>query len=162
MKKEDQECCPKFNIEKWDAKTHHWENKAFIRESIPQLFHIPFPPMIGWKITKMWKMAEEAKKVLTNKEDVLILFYDPHAFKSEIYLTVRDDVPNANNIKISGDFISKVFDGPYNAIPKFIAEMDKYLAQQNKKAKKYYVHYSYCPKCAQKFGHNYVVLFAEV
>lgn len=162
MEKDDQVCCPQFDTVKWDAKTHHWENKPFICESIPQLFHIPFPPMIGWKITKMWKMAEEAKKVLANKEDVLILFYDPHAFKSEIYLTVSDDVPGANNVKISGEFISKVFDGPYNDVPKFIKEMDQYLNQQNKTAKKYYIHYAYCPKCAQKYGHNYAVLFVQI
>ena len=162
MKKDDQECCPKFDVDKWDNQNHHWENKPFIRESIPQLFHIPFPPMIGWKITKMWKMAEEAKKVPTNKEDVLILFYDPHAFKSEIYLTVSDNVPGADNVKISGDFISKVFDGPYDAIPKFIKEMDEYLDKQGKKAKKYYIHYAYCPQCAKKFAHNYATLFAEV
>lgn len=29
-------------------------------------------------------------------------------------------------------------------------------------AKKYYVHYAYCPKCEKKFGHNYMILFAEV
>lgn len=40
--------------------------------------------------------------------------------------------------------------------------MDSYLSEQNKKAANYYVHYAYCPKCAEKAGHNYMVLFAEV
>ena len=27
MKEHNQECCPKFEIEKWDKKTFNWENK---------------------------------------------------------------------------------------------------------------------------------------
>jgi len=162
MHKQNEECCPKFNPDKWDEKTFNWENEAFIKESIPTFFHIPFPPMIGRKITRMWKMAEESKTTPPNKEDVLVLFADPNPFKSEIYLSVTGNVPKADYVEISGDFIAKVFDGPYNAIPKFIKEMDNYLSQKGKKSQKYYVHYAYCPKCAKKYGHNHMILFAEV
>jgi len=155
-------CCPKFNVAKWDNVTHEWQNKPFIYESIPQLFHIPFPPMIGWKITKMWNIAERAMATLPNKSETLILFYDPHAFKSEIYLSVTCHIPGANNVTISGRFFSKVFDGAYNAIPQFINEMHEYLKSQKLVAKKYYVHYAYCPKCSKKYGNNYIILFAEV
>ncbi|MDD3190148.1 MAG: hypothetical protein PHI66_00415 [Candidatus Pacebacteria bacterium] len=162
MNQENDECCPKFNLEKWDEKTLDWDNKQFIKESIPTLFHLPFPPMIGKKISKMWKMAEEVKATSDDKEDTLVLFCDPSAFRSELYLSVTGNVPGANNAVISGTFISKVFDDSYNAIPKLIKQMDKYLAGVGKKAKKYYVHYAYCPKCAKKFGHNYMIIFAEV
>lgn len=64
--------------------------------------------------------------------------------------------------KISGSFISMVFDGPYNEISKFMKEMDKYLETQNKKAEKYYVHYAYCPGGVKKEGHNYMILFVKV
>jgi hypothetical protein len=74
---------------------------------------------------------------------------------------VASFVPQANNVTISGTFISKVFSGPYNAIPKFIKQMNEYLATQGKKAKDYYVHYAYCPKCAKKYGDNYMILFAQ-
>jgi len=162
MLEENKECCPEFDPDKWDEKTFNWKNEAFIKESIPTLFHIPFPPMIGRKITKMWKMAEESKVTPPTKEDVLVLFADPHPFKSEIYLSVTGDVPNATNVRISGTFAAKVFDGPYNAIPKFIKEMDNYLSKQGQKSQKYYVHYAYCPRCAKKYGHNHMILFAEV
>ena len=162
MHEENRECCPKFKPERWDKKTFNWKNKPFIKETIPTLFHIPFPPMIGNKIAKMWKMAEESKTAPLKKEDVLILFADPSPFKSELYLSVTGTVPNADNVKISGTFISKVFDGPYNAIPKYIKEMDEYLASKGRKSKNYYVHYAYCQKCAKESGHNYIILFAEV
>ncbi len=155
-------CCPKFNPQKWDEKTHQWNKKPFIKESIPAFFHIPFLPMIGKKITKMMELVESSKKMLSNPEDILLLFNDPHPFKSDIYLLVTDPVKNANNVQLSGTFISKVFEGPYNAIPKIIKEMNEYLAQNKQRAKDYYVHYAYCPKCAKKTGHNYMIIFAKV
>jgi hypothetical protein len=158
----EKECCPKFNPQKWDEKTQNWENKHFIKESIPTLFHMPFPPMIGKKITKMMNLAYEAKKVSPNKEEVLVLFRDPSVFKSEIYLSVTGNVPGANNTNISGTFVSKVFSGSYNSIPKFIKEIDEYLAKKGKTAKDYYIHYAYCPKCAKKYGNNYMIIFARV
>ena len=159
---EKDECCPVFHPEKWEEKTHQWVEKKFIKSSVPTFFHIPYPPMIGKRITKMVKHAEEAKGLSKYTEDILLLFFDPHAFKSEMYLSVTKKIPGADNTTISGNFISKVFDGPYNAIPKYIKEMNTYLDTQGKKAKNYYVHYAYCPKCAKEKGHNYMVMFAEV
>jgi hypothetical protein len=162
MDNNTKECCPEFHPEKWDNKTFNWENKAFIKETIPTFFHMPFPPTIGKKITKMMKMVEAAQKADPNKEDTLVLFRDPSAFRSEIYISVTGNVPAANNTPISGTFIAKVYAGSYNAIPKFIKQTNEYLESIGKKAKDYYIHYAYCPKCAKKFGNNYMILFAQV
>ena len=155
------ECCPKFDPNRWDKKTLNWENEPFIKESIPTFFHIPFPPMIGKKIMKMWKIAKDAK-VDPPKEDWLVLFHDPSPFKSELYMGVKNPIEGANNSPLSGTFVLRVFVGPYNAVPKFMKKMDAYLSEQGKKAKDYYVHYAYCPKCAKKYGSNHMILFAQV
>lgn len=156
------ECCPRFSPEKWDKKRHEWKDKPFIMESIPTFLHIPFPPMIGKKAGKMTCLKEEAKMTEANKEDALFLFRDPSAFRSELYLSTTGAVPQANNVAISGKFVSRVFDGNYNAIPKFMKQMDTWLSTEGMKARDYYVHYAYCPKCAKKFGANYMILFAKV
>ncbi len=158
----NQECCPEFKPEKWDKKGWVWDQKKFVTDSLPTLFHMPFPPMIGRKITRMWKAVEGSGAAALDKEDSLVLFRDPSAFRSEIYISVEKDVPGECNVAISGNFVSRVFDGGYNAVPGFIKAMDQYLAELGKKAKDYYVHYAYCPKCARKFGHNYLILFAQV
>lgn len=155
-------CCPKFNPEKLNEKTHNWENKLFIKDSMRTLFHIPLASTINSKVTKMCKLAEESKMIESDIENTLLLFRDPSAFRSEIYLSVAGNVPGADNVAISGNFISKVFSGPYKAVPKFMKEMDEYLKSQNKKATDYYIHYAYCPKCAEKYGDNYMVIFAKV
>lgn len=158
----NQECCPKFSPEKWDGKTYAWDKKPFIKGTVPTFFHMPLPSVINKKITAMCTMMMDAKKGEANNEDVLMLFRDPSAFKSEIYLSVTGPVPDAENVAISGTFIAKVFAGPYQAVPKFIKQMNAYLAAQGKKAKDYYIHYAYCPKCAKQYGDNYMIIFAQV
>ncbi len=155
-------CCPIFHAEKWDGKTFNWDSKQFIQASVPTLFHIPFPPMMGKKITKLMAQAEEADKLQEDREEILLLFCDPHPFKSNMYLSVTAEVPNANNVTMSGTFESKVFEGDYSSIPKFIKQMNAHLSEQGKKAKRLFMHYAYCPKCAKEAGRNYIVLFAEV
>ena len=162
MTNQNQECCPEFDTSKWNEKDFSWNNKPFIKESIPTFFHIPLSPMIGGKMKKMYELADKAQANIPDLTEALILFHDPSPFKSEIYYSVTKEVEGAKNIGLSGNFISGVFDGPYNSVPKHIKEMDSHLANRNQKAKDYYIHYAYCPKCARKFGHNYMILFAQV
>lgn len=156
------ECCPEFKPDKWDKKDWNWDQKKFIKDSIPTVFHIPFPSMISQKMGRMWKAVEESGSALPNIEDTLILFRDPSAFRSEIYISTEKEVPTEQNVTISGKFVSRVFDGDYNAVPKFIKTMNQYLVESGKKAQDFYIHYAYCPKCAKKFGHNYLILFAKI
>ncbi|MEL7565655.1 MAG: hydrolase [Dehalobacterium sp.] len=154
-------CCPRFDTTLWDEKTHIWQEKLFIKDIVPQLFHMPLPWSVNGTIQRMWNKALEAKAAPDIK-DFLILAYDPSPWKSEFYMAVTNEIPGAENVKLSGTFISKVFDGPYNAVPKWIKEMDNYLNLNGKIVKKYYFYFTTCPKCAKLYGHNYVVAFAEV
>jgi hypothetical protein len=58
--------------------------------------------------------------------------------------------------------MSKVFDGPYKNVPKFMLEMEDYTIAERKKVEKYYLYYAYCPKCARKYGHNFIVILAKL
>lgn len=157
----DRECCPAFEPEPWDYRTHEWVNKPFIRDHIPQLFHMPLPSMMGKVIGRMWKKAQDAGAA-PDMKDFLLLAYDPSPWKSELYMTVTKEVPGAENVTLNGTFMSKVFDGPYNHVPKYLNEFRRYLVLKEKQAKKYYFYFTTCPKCAKKYGHNYIVAFAEV
>ncbi len=154
-------CCPEFNPKHWDNRTLVWKGKKFIKGTTPTFFHIPFPPLMGRTISKMCKQVEGEKAMLPLK-DWLLLMRDPSPFTSELFLSTTRNIPDANNVTISGTFFAKVFDGPYNAVPKWIKELDSVLAAKGKKAKDYYVHYAYCPKCSEKYGHNYAVVFAQI
>lgn len=154
-----EECCPKFDPAGWENKTHTWTNKLFVTKSIPQFLHMPLPWVFGATVTKMCTEAEKAGALM---KDSMLMAYDPSPWKSELFLSVNKEVPGMKNVRLSGDFITKVFDGPYQDVPKWIAQTEKYLASINKKSKKYYFYYTSCPKCAEKWGHNYVVIFVQV
>jgi len=159
--KNSHECCPVFDPVPWHNKTHNWENKQFILKTIPQFFHIPLPSHYAKAVTTMWESAKAAEAA-PDLKDFLLLAYDPSPWKSELYMAVNKEVPDTKNVKLTGTFVSKVFDGPFNHVPKYIKELDKYLEGEGRKAVKYYFYFTTCPKCARKYGHNYIVAVAEV
>ena len=156
------DCCPVFKVDKWDNKDLKWDHKHFIKASVPALMHIPFTSLLKKKILKLMDQAKGADKMDANIEDALLLFNDPHPFRSDIYLSVTDEVPGANNAEMTGNFLTKVFEGNYNEVPKFFKRMNNLLRDMGKRAKHYFVHYAYCPKCAKTVGTNYTIVFAEV
>ena len=135
------------------------EEKLFLQDEVKQIMHIPIN--IASVVNRMFKKIEDAE-AMPEVKDFLMLAYDPSPWKSEIHMSVTKNIPNGKMVKISGTFISRVYDGPYNYVPKWIEDMDNYLASQNQKALKYYFHYAYCPKCVKKYEHNYCIAFAQV
>ncbi len=157
----DIQCCPKFDPEPWHDKEITWEDKLFVKDTLMQFMHIPLPGTFGKKVGRMWKKIEDAG-ASPDIKDFIMLAAESSPWKGELYINVIKEVPNAENVKLSGKYITKVFDGSYNAVPKWIKEMDQYANQKGKTVKKYYFYYTTCPKCAKIYGHNYVVAFAEV
>lgn len=154
-------CCPEFDPTLWSHKEHEWRDKLFLKAHVPELFHMPLPGTYKKAITKMWKTAELAGAA-PGLKDFLLLAYDPSPFKSELYMTITKDIPGEDVVRLSGKFISMVFDGPYNHVPQYMAQMEDYLAGLGTRARKFYFYFAYCPKCAKKYGHNYVVALAQV
>jgi len=159
--KSETECCPKFDPIPWDGQEIIWCDKLFIKDTVPQLFHIPLPGILPKKISAMWNKIEAAGAKPENK-DFLMLMSESSQWKGEVYISVTKEISEAENIKLSGTYLTRVFDGAYNNIPKWIKEMESYVSQKGKSVKNYYFYHTTCPKCAQKHGHNYTVVFAEV
>ncbi|MDD4923786.1 MAG: hypothetical protein PHF74_02980 [Dehalococcoidales bacterium] len=155
------ECCPIFDPEPWDNKEIKLNNKLFIRDTVPQLFHIPLPGTFGRAVSKMWQKIEQAGARPEDK-NFLMLTSETSQWKGEIYISVTKEVPGAENVRLSGSYLTRVFDGAYNDVPKWIKEMEKHAAQKEKCIKNYYFYYTTCPRCAKKYGHNYTVVFAGV
>ncbi|MDP4276464.1 MAG: hypothetical protein Q8914_02420 [Bacteroidota bacterium] len=159
---EEDVCCPKFDPQPWEGATHEWKDKLFLFDEMPQFMHMPLPGFYAKAIKRLWALAE-TDDARPDVKDFLMLNYDPSPWKCEFYMAVTKEVPApAKTVKLSGSFISKTFDGPYHKVPEYIKETDAYLKSQGKTAKKYYLYYTTCPKCAKKYGHNYIVVFAEV
>ena len=68
----------------------------------------------------------------------------------------------ASMATISGTFLSKVFEGPYRNMRKWIEEMKAFVQGKGQALQRMYFFYTTCPKCAKKYGKNYVALLAQV
>ena len=95
-------------------------------------------------------------------KDWLLLSDECSAWKSDQHMTVTKEVPGAENVVISGSFMTKVFEGPYKEAKNWYPQMIDYVESKGKKVKKMYFYYTTCPKCAKKYGKNYVVAFAKI
>lgn len=154
-------CCPPFDPVPWEEKTIVWNEKPFITAPVCQLFHIPLPGSIARTVNKLWSAAEAAEAA-PEVQDFLMLAHDPSPWRSDFYLAVTHPVAGISNVTLSGTFLTKVFDGPYRDVPKWIRQTGQYVAAKGHSVLKYYFYYTTCPKCAKKYGHNYVVIFAQV
>ena len=151
------ECCPRFDPEPWDEKEQAWNEKKFVKDRVRAFLHIPLN--FG---SVMKRNVEQIDSAGAKADDMIVLADDNSLWGADVYIGVTKDVPGADNVTISGTFLSKAFDGPYSHVRKWIEETKKYVAGQGKEMKKLYCYYTTCPKCAKKYGKNYVVILAEV
>jgi hypothetical protein len=63
---------------------------------------------------------------------------------------------------MSGTFFTKVFEGPYRERKNWYKEMLKIAEEKNVDKNNIYFYYTTCPKCAKKWGKNYVVGFLKI
>jgi hypothetical protein len=159
---QDQEiCCPEFHPEPWDRKTHQWVDKLFLKDSMRTFLHMPNPKTVGKVVGRMYNLAK-SHDAAPELDEFIMMANDPSAFRSDYYMNLTKEIPGANTVKMTGEFYSRVFDGPYNAVPKWIRELQAEAKSMNKKFVDYYFYYTTCPGCAKKYGHNYVVAFAKI
>jgi hypothetical protein len=143
-------CCPRFNPNDWDGQTLQFKNKAFVRFTVASFLYIPLN--MDRVITKIMKAVDSAKA--TDKTEHIMLSYDRSPWLSEHFLAVTKPVAGLENIKLTGKFRAKVFEGPFKDAPKWIKAMNT--------KKKVYLNYTMCPKCSKYYGHNYVVAMAKI
>ncbi|MBA7546758.1 hypothetical protein ES705_39155 [subsurface metagenome] len=150
-------CCPRFNPEPWNEKEVAWQDNLFIKDHIRSFLHIPLG--MGKVMTKNMEMIKSADALTP---EPLMLSDENSLWGSDIYIAVTKEVPQAENVRIAGTFLTKVFEGPYKNMGKWVKEMKAYVKARGREMKKLYFFYTTCPKCAKYYGKNYTVILAEV
>jgi hypothetical protein len=148
-------CCPIFNPEPWDGKEVTWQDKLFIKDHITSFLHIPLN--FGKVVIRTMKRIEEAQ---AGNPQNLMLSDEKSLWGSDVYIAVSKEVPGAESKRISGTFLTKVFEGGYQNAGKWAKEMVSYVRSKGKEIKKMYFWYTTCPKCAKVYGKNYTVILA--
>lgn len=154
---EETNCCKRFNPGPWEDKELHFDNKLFVKDHVMSFFHIPlnYGRVMKRNMDKIERAGAKAK-------DPLILSDESSLWGADIYIAVDKKVLDSENIRLSGTFVSKVFEGPYKEMGSWIQEMKKYLLSRKITMKKLYFFYTTCPACAKAYGKNYTVLLAEI
>ena len=150
-------CCPRFNPEPWDKKEVTFKDKLFIKDHVTSFLHIPLN--FGKVMVRNMEMISQAQALTP---EPLMLSDGSSLWGEDIYIAVSKDVPGAQMVKVSGTFLTQVYEGPYKNIRQWITQMKDYVAKQGKQLKKLYFFYTTCPKCAKYYGKNYVVILAQI
>lgn len=151
------QCCEPFNPEPWQDQEITWQDKIFVQDHVTSFLHIPLN--MGKKIIKNMAFIEQAGAKAPYQ---LMLTDEKSLWGSDIYIDVAKEVPGARMATLSGTFLTKVFEGPYQNAGKWAKEMQAYVKSKGRELKKLYFSYTTCPKCAKAYGKNYVVLFGQV
>ncbi len=151
-------CCPSFNAEGWDEQELHFKEKLFVKARTRSFFHIPIN--MGSVFPATFAAIEKAGA--RDDDQFIVLSYDPSAWRGEHYFSVTRDVPEQEMVRLTGDYLTKVFEGPYKNAPKWEKEMESFVNSRGKQVKKTYFFYTTCPKCAKYYGKNYLVAVSEI
>ena len=150
-------CCPRFHPEPWDEKEITFQDKLFIKDHVRSFLHIPLN--FGKVMVKNMDKVKEAGALVPMP---IVLSDEKSLWGADLYIAVSKEVPGAKMARISGTFLTKVFEGPYKNAGKWAQEMKAYIKSKGRHMEKMYFFYTTCPKCAEVYGKNYTVILAKV
>ena len=150
-------CCPEFDPKPWDNQLFEWKNKKFIKDSVFTLFFMPVN--FGKVMIRLNKVISDAGAEIP---EWLCLSDHTSKWNMDIYLAVDKEIPGVENTSLSGKYFSKVYEGPFRDTGKWCKDFENVLKSKGLNQKKMYMWYTTCPKCAKKYGKNYVVILANI
>lgn len=151
-------CCPKFDPEPWQNKTIVLKDKSFVKARCNNFMHVPLN--LGKIISETWEKIEKAKA--NDDDEFLLLTVDTSPWKSELYFWTTKEVAGLENVKLSGTFKTKVFEGDYKDAKFWYKQMQEIGHKAGKDSPEVYFYYTTCPKCAKFYGKNYTVGLVKV
>ncbi|HZK92727.1 MAG TPA: hydrolase [Prolixibacteraceae bacterium] len=140
-----------------DDQLFEWKDKKFIKDNVFTIFYMPVN--FGKVMTRLNKVVNNAGATMP---DSLGLSDHTSKWNMDIYLAVDKEVPGAKNTSLSGKYFSKVYEGPFRDTEKRRKDFENVLKSKGLSQKKMYMWYTTCPKCAKKYGKNYVAIMANV
>ena len=149
-------CCPKFDPSVWDNQVFSWSGKSFIKAKVSTFLYIPLN--FGAVMTSEMKKLEANGAKLV---DDMCLSEHVSPWRMDLFLATDLDIPSSNIAKLSGSFLFKVFEGPFGDSGKWTKEFTNYAQSKNISLQRQFMWYTTCPKCAQKYGHNYVCFIGQ-
>ena len=150
-------CCPVFDPAPWDGQVFEFKNKPFIKDRTVSFMHIPL------NMSKVMKrMSQTASGGETAAEDFILLSEDTSPWHADQYYAVKDEIPGADNVKLTGRYFAKVYEGEFKEVSAWYKDLIATVEERGDELKRVFFYYTTCPNCAKVYGKNYVVGFAEL
>lgn len=150
-------CCQKFDPKLWDDKTFIWENKKFIKDKVFSLFYMPMN--FGQVMKRLDTFVSQAG---ASVPEWLCLSDHTTKWNIDVYLAVDKDIPGANNTSKSGKYFCKVYEGPFKNTGIWMKDFENIVKSKGFNKNNILLWYTTCPKCAKKYGKNYVAIFSKI
>jgi hypothetical protein len=152
----DDVCCPMFDPAPWDGKTFEWKNKRFIKGRVFTLLFIPLN--FG---SAMRRLVSQVEAAGASSPDGVTLSDHTSRWNMDVYYAVDREIPGAENVTLSGRYFSRVYEGPFKDTGLWCKDFEAAAAEKKLSVDKWYMWYTTCPKCAKKYGKNYVVIVGK-
>jgi len=150
-------CCPEFDPIPWDDQIFEWKDKRFIKDKVCTLFYMPVN--FGRVMKRIDRKITAAGATMV---DLIGLSDHTSKWNMDLYLAVDKEITGAENITMTGKYYSKVYEGPFRDTEKWCKDFESNAGAKGYAIKKCYMWYTTCPKCAKKYGKNYVVIVGQV
>lgn len=151
------ECCPPFHPEDWDHKLFEWKDKLFVRQKVKTFFFMPvnFGPV-------MRRMDSIIRSANGHIVDGLVLSDHASRWNMDVYIAVNMEIPGACTTSLNGTYYCKVYEGNFKETGVWCKDFEEHAKNKGFSIEKWFMWYTTCPKCAKKYGKNYVAIFAKV
>lgn len=150
-------CCPEFNPEPWENKLFEWKDKLFIKDRVCTAFYMPLN--FGRVMKRLDKKIREANATVP---DSMGLSDHTSKWNMDLLLAIDKKFEGVEFTTLSGKFFSKVYEGPFQDTAKWMKDFEADVKEKQLTTLKTYMWYTTCPKCAKKYGKNYVVVIGNV
>jgi len=150
-------CCPPFDPGQWDDKVLEWKNKKFIVDRVITLFHMPLN--FGQVMRRLDRKVRDSEAIVP---DWLCLSEHTSKWNMNLYLAVDKELSGAKNITLEGKYFSKVYEGPFSQTGKWTEDFQTVAGSKGLELNKMFMWYTTCPKCAKKYGKNYVAIISRI
>ncbi len=94
--------------------------------------------------------------------DALCLSHHTSKWNMDVYLAVDKEMSDSENVKLSGKFYCRGYEGDFRKTGEWISDFKKTSSEKHFLTAKMYMCYTICPKCAKTYGKNYVVILSKI
>ena len=151
-------CCRRFDPLPWDDQELHFSNKPFARATTRSIFYVPLN--MGSVLTRVLDKVETSGGY--DNTDYVVLSRDLSLWHAEHLFATPEPLDGEEQVTLSGDFITKAFEGPYSQMGQWVKDMQALAATRGTLNADVYFFYPTCPKCAKAYGANHVIGFAKL